>query len=77
MSGIELKSCPCCGGRAEPVNGTDRGYIRCNACGLRTDEYIDEHKPYKTDGVFWGIPKDYDFGEKGIVKAVNVWNART
>lgn len=64
-----LKSCPCCGGKAEVKEGFDTDgrcgyatvYIRCNRCGLRTEALI-------TDGYFdeWHTPEE----------AAELWNNR-
>lgn len=64
-----LKSCPCCGGKAEVKEGIDTDgrcgyvtvYIECSRCGLRTEALI-------TDGYFdeWHTPEE----------AAELWNRR-
>ncbi len=64
-----LKSCPCCGGKAEVKEGFntdgrcgyDTVYIECSRCGLKTIELI-------TDGYYdeWHTPEE----------AAELWNRR-
>lgn len=35
-----LKPCPCCGGRAEALDGEHGVYVGCMMCGIRTHEYM-------------------------------------
>ena len=36
-----IKNCPCCGGDAGLLTGKVGVFVRCSACGLRTDEFPD------------------------------------
>lgn len=64
-----LKSCPCCGGKAEVKErydtdgrcGYETVYVQCSQCGLRTGELI-------TDGYYatWYTPEE----------VAAVWNRR-
>ena len=36
--GIELKPCPCCGGRAQTSSCVDYDKVFCTSCGLQTEE---------------------------------------
>jgi hypothetical protein len=36
-----IKNCPCCGGDAGLLTGNSGVFVRCSACGLRTDVFPD------------------------------------
>lgn len=86
---VELKKCPCCGGKAEFMlrsgkDGYPDGYIyiECQKCHVRTDYIYNRHTHYKLDNFklgpnpLTGIFMCDEPDEDGREKLAKVWNKR-
>lgn len=74
----ELKSCPCCGGKAGFIRNegmfADFLYIKCEDCGIQTNSEIVHKTEWKTENPIKKLPLPSK--EEAEEKLKNIWNRR-